>query len=555
MVTLQNTFQHLRGISVKGERTLWEKGILNWRAYPVQLSLLQEEDRLAPSRRAFASQDIGFFMQGLPPAEYFRIALSFPDRVLFLDIETTGLSPYYHQVTLIGWSLDAHYGYVLKDEPLTPFLDALAQAKILVTFNGTLFDCKFLRTHFPQLPLPSCHIDLRFFAKRVGLSGGQKKIEALLGVRRAHSVHDLQGDSAPLLWDTYLSGDKNAAKTLITYNHADILGMYHILDACIDRICVQENIPPSLHPGPVFTRNLPALEKIVVPSPRSAKKLTYADLATFFDLDQVTVAGIDLVASDKKASGFCLLHGSHCQTKRCTTDEEMIATILDAHVNLVSIDSPLCLPKGRTSYFDDDPMRHCGITRYCERELKRRGISSYPCLIQSMQKLTERGIELSKKLRALGIATIESYPGAAQDILGIPRKQGGLERLARGLRDFGIEGDYASMSHDELDAVTSALVGYFFWVGKFEALGTEAEAPMIIPDLQVDNSLWLTRNVQVADDLTDTAALHLTVPLPDRTLLAQSTNPSVIIHGTVKPQDFATLVEVFGPGLRRRPCP
>ena len=65
--------------------------------------------------------------------------------------------------------------------------------------------------------------------------------------------------------------------------------------------------------------------------------------------------------------------------------------------------------------------------RECERELKRRGVNVYPCLIPSMQKLTARGIRLARSLRERGIPVIESYPGAAQDIMRIPRKGAGPE--------------------------------------------------------------------------------------------------------------------------------
>ena len=46
-----------------------------------------------------------------------------------------------------------------------------------------------------------------------------------------------------------------------------------------------------------------------------------------------------------------------------------------------------------------------------------------------MRMLTERGIHLAARFRALGIPVIESYPGAAQDIMRIPRKRAGLEYL------------------------------------------------------------------------------------------------------------------------------
>ena len=75
---------------------------------------------------------------------------------------------------------------------------------------------------------------------------------------------------------------------------------------------------------------------------------------------------------------------------------------------------------------------------------------------------------------------IESYPGAAQDVLGIPRKGVDKGLLARGLRDFGFPLQ-AGLSHDELDAVTSALVGYFYLAGRYEGLGAEDENFLIVP--------------------------------------------------------------------------
>jgi dephospho-CoA kinase len=124
--------------------------------------------------------------------------------------------------------------------------------------------------------------------------------------------------------------------------------------------------------------------------------------------------------------------------------------------------------------------------RRCERELKRRGINVYPCLLPSMQGLTRRGMHLAQRLRSAGVPVIESYPGAAQDIMGIPRKGAGIELLKQGLTDFGIQGRFAedAVSHDELDAITSAIVGSFFLSRQYEALRGPSEDALIIPNLE-----------------------------------------------------------------------
>ncbi len=97
-----------------------------------------------------------------------------------------------------------------------------------------------------------------------------------------------------------------------------------------------------------------------------------------------------------------------------------------------------------------------------------------------MQGLTRRGIEMTEKLRQHGIPVIESYPGAAQDILGIPRKKTDEKLLSLGLSSFGFSIDN-HLTHDELDAITSAMVGYFYLADEYEGIGAEDEGYMIIP--------------------------------------------------------------------------
>ena len=170
--------------------------------------------------------------------------------------------------------------------------------------------------------------------------------------------------------------------------------------------------------------------------------------------------GIDLTGSEKRASGWaCLNDNRLIKTVRLKSDLDIENFVLDMTPNLVSIDSPLSLP--------ENPKK---IYRDCELELKRRGIGVYWCLLPSMKALTMRGISLANRLRKKDIAVIESYPGAAQDILNIPRKSKGVKALASALAEYGILGNL-DVSHDELDAVTAAIVGHLYLRGEYEALG------------------------------------------------------------------------------------
>jgi predicted nuclease with RNAse H fold len=150
--------------------------------------------------------------------------------------------------------------------------------------------------------------------------------------------------------------------------------------------------------------------------------------------------------------------------------------------DIISIDSPLSVPDGwnrlQEQLVDGSP-----IYRKCELGLKRMGISVFWCLLPTMKGLTMRGMRLADEFRKHGLQVIESYPGAAQDILGIPRKGSSLEELKWGLNRAGIDGQYLTgrVTHDEVDAVTSALVGLFYLAGDYIALGTPSEDYLIVP--------------------------------------------------------------------------
>jgi predicted nuclease with RNAse H fold len=111
------------------------------------------------------------------------------------------------------------------------------------------------------------------------------------------------------------------------------------------------------------------------------------------------------------------------------------------------------------------------------------GIGVFWCLLPSMSAMTLRGIALARTFRASGILVIESYPGGAQDLLGIPRKRANFEELKRGLQRAGIEGDFVDrkVSHDEIDAITAALVGLFYLADEVVALGNALEDYLILP--------------------------------------------------------------------------
>jgi predicted nuclease with RNAse H fold len=190
------------------------------------------------------------------------------------------------------------------------------------------------------------------------------------------------------------------------------------------------------------------------------------------------VMGIDLAGSPKRSTGICTLK-KNCITF-CTIvhrDQEIFNYVEKENPTLIAIDAPLNLPPGRKS-MEDKNGEHF---RPCDRELLRRGIRFFPITLGPMRLLTKRGIRLKRSLTRRSYAVIEVYPGAAQDIWHIGRKQDGLSKLRKGLEKLGVKGLNDRMNGDELDAVTAALVGQLFLWGEAEVLGNFKRGAIVIP--------------------------------------------------------------------------
>src|SRR6266478_4099240 len=488
---LRQTFIHIPGIGKETERGLWKHGIRSWddadrfekRFGAVGARLNQKLDEYIPlSREAVRRKDAAFFERLSTLGEAWRIFPEFADQCVYLDIETTGLSPVFDTVTMVGLYDGRKYKVFVEGDNLQELPAQLQDYSVVVTFNGAGFDLRFLRLAFPDVKLPPIHIDLRWVTRKLGIKGGLKSVEEKFGLKRAESVEDLTGYDATVLWAKHLRGEKSALEQLIQYNTEDVVHLKAIMEIAYDRLSKDTAAFLKNSIAPVFTG--------VAQLPKSNKRAVLRRVSCQSDSTDLVprllkkcagggkprIVGIDLTGSEKRATGWALMDGASATTKSIRTDEELIRETLLAKPDLVSIDSPLSLPEGYGA-------PGVPIYRKCELALKRMGISVFWCLLPSMEMLTRRGIKLAAALRNAGCKVIESYPGAAQDILGIPRKKASLEELKQGLSRAGITGDFltADITHDEVDAITSALVGLFFLADDYIALGTPTEDYLIVP--------------------------------------------------------------------------
>lgn len=500
---LKATFIHIPGVGFKTERYVWGRGVSSWHEFFKKYNKLGLPNKkrnaivkyLDSSMNHLKTKNIHFFTKTLPKSEFWRLYPEFKDRAVFLDIETTGLSPYYNEITLISLFDGKNIKTYIAGNNLDTFIKDINNYSLLITYNGALFDLPFIKAKFPNF-IPPPHIDLRFFLRRLAFSGGLKAIEEQFGIRRLRDIKDIDGFDATILWNKYTRGNIHALKLLVEYNNTDTINLKTLMEEGYKMMQSRLLYPYKHEKLNYFSRKYQSKPRVIIKRTATSrirlkigknkyllalpKKSAYNINLLLHKLKKFKklpcIVGIDLSGSEKKASGWALLQGNYAETKLINTDREIIATTMRAKPKIISIDSPLSIPHKKHE-----------IMRRCERILRARGVYVFPCLLPSMKPLTKRGIKLSKKFERLGFKVIESYPGAAQDILGIIRKKIDVKELKQGLIDFGIKCDVINIknNHDKLDAITSALVGYFYLANCYEALGNETEGYLIVPERKI----------------------------------------------------------------------
>lgn len=148
----------------------------------------------------------------------------------YLDIETTGLSMFYHDITVVGIYVvtgDDDRLVQLMGEEVTEdnLLEALEGVHTIYTYNGSRFDLPFIRASMGvDLTGYYHHHDLMYDCWQHNLYGGLKVVEQQLGIPR--QLKGVSGREAIMLWWRYYNdGDQNALALLLQYNKEDIVNL------------------------------------------------------------------------------------------------------------------------------------------------------------------------------------------------------------------------------------------------------------------------------------------------------------------------------------------
>ena len=245
---LTSTFIHAPGVGPTTEQSLWAQGVTTWQDYLDRAGELRLAPRhkialartLEESQAALDEARADYFAQALPKREHWRAVSHFP-HIGYLDIETDGgMST--DSITLIGLYDGLEMKFYVKGENLAQFAYDCQDFDGFVTFFGTGFDVPFLKRRFPVLEsvfADRLHVDLCPLLKRLGHTGGLKRIEQELKIARVPETDGLSGMDAVRLWRAFRRGGRDAEdarRLLLAYNREDVVNMETLLKYALPRI-------------------------------------------------------------------------------------------------------------------------------------------------------------------------------------------------------------------------------------------------------------------------------------------------------------------------------
>lgn len=238
---IQNSFIILERIGIGKEKAIWKQGITDWERFLNRSSIRgisaatkkYYDRKILEARRQLFSFNSSYFADTMPASEQWRLYDFFKEEAVYLDIETDGINET-DDITVVGLfdGLDTKTMVRGINLNFNRLREELQRYKIIVTFNGSVFDLPFIRRRYgsvlPKIP----HFDLRFCCRKIGLTGGLKGIEKKLGIRRSNEIVEqmYSGDAALLhrMWRG--SGDEHYLQLLVEYNEEDVINLKKIAE-------------------------------------------------------------------------------------------------------------------------------------------------------------------------------------------------------------------------------------------------------------------------------------------------------------------------------------
>ncbi len=254
----ERTFQLIKGVGPQRERELWARGLETWADYEQaverEVVLGDRLDRelreaITRARTALAANSLSELAALIPAREHWRLYGHFPRDAAFFDIEADGDD----EPTVVGVMDRQGVATFRRGHSLAQFPARLAQSRLWVSFNGSVYDVPALRKHFEAFPEPVVHIDLRFLIRHTKLRGGLKGVEDAIGIGRPPHLRGVKGLDAIRLWREWnFNRDMKALRLLTEYNLYDAINLRSVLEWTLWRVA--ERNAWNVTREPIFER-------------------------------------------------------------------------------------------------------------------------------------------------------------------------------------------------------------------------------------------------------------------------------------------------------------
>lgn len=279
---IECTFAHLPGIRRKGEIRLWQTHITRWEnmvahttTHPHFTKKVWNRARSAiiPLQTALEERNFTYIANQIPEEYHWRFIPNFWGKILYIDVEMTGLDIFTDKITTIACFDGEEYRYFVQDKDLHEFVPYLENFDAIATFDGERVDLPFLEKQF-EIQIDQIHFDLFQLSRRLHFQGGLKQLEERFDLNR-NDLQGISGKSAIYLWQRYQeSKDPSYLNTLIAYNIADVQFLASLLRIFYN-LLKRESLLPSRHLSD---------ETIVVDSPLSPNLEVIQEIAENIDL-------------------------------------------------------------------------------------------------------------------------------------------------------------------------------------------------------------------------------------------------------------------------------
>lgn len=243
---IKSTFIFLDNISYKKEKNLWLENISCWNDFldRKEIKGISTKSKciynltIKKAKKELINENSSYFCNILQKKEHWRLYNYFKEECVFLDIETSHVDNGYITCITLYDNLNTMTFVRGFNLDLNHIKSILSKYKMIITFNGNVFDIPFLKKKmYDLIPEVPCW-DLRHSCCRLGLKGSLKDIEKQLNIKRDNIIVEKLYNGDPIkLWRTFLAtGDRYYLELLVEYNQEDTINLKYIADKIYNKL-------------------------------------------------------------------------------------------------------------------------------------------------------------------------------------------------------------------------------------------------------------------------------------------------------------------------------